>query len=290
MRFKNVRKKMLYLVLLLFIALIVVSCSVKSNNIEESQSETEAIVLDESTENAVATDETDEYDVAAERKKSLKDAGIVEEVIDISYNEEGFVPIDITYPKLSSDDAIVQSSLDIVNEDLKKFAEKFKDEMKGVELSSEEVFDKENYRFSMDNTDVYATWFGDKYFSLRVFTYTDYMGAHPLYSIAGYTFDRTNGQRLSLYDLIDDKEKFRECLYDWCEKNKEEAGLFDEYKEVIDSYVDEKPLYDEVSSDIPKLQFCMYGDDKMTVIFQTYDIAPYASGAISIDIPKELLK
>lgn len=284
-------KKQLIAIFLIFCAIIFTSCK---NEVQLKETSMENIEQNESKKNNEINEMTnqpsDSYDVNADNKKSLEDAGIKEEVVDISYSEKGFVPIDAIYPKLTSDDPLVQKSLDVVNEDTRKFAEEFKREMSGIDNSGEEIVDKENYRFSTDNTDVYVTCFNDKYLSLRVFTYTDYMGAHPSYSIAGYVFDRQTGNRLKLYDVINDKEKFRKHLYDWCDKNKEEAGLFDEYKEVIDSYVDEKPLYEDVSTEAPVLQFCMYEDDKMTVMFQTYDIAPYAAGIISIDIPKELLK
>ena len=269
-------KKCFIKVICIICMLILVSCKnetkVDNNETKTSESETSQDTFN---------------DIDLDRKKSLEDAGIKEEVVDISYKKEGYIRLEITYPKLTSDNPIIQKALDLVNGELKSGAELFRSDY--IDTKREELDEREDQRYVQDTTDVYVTNNDDKYLSLRVFTYYDYMGAHPGYFIAGYTFDAKTGDALKLYDIVKDKEGLRQVIYKWCEDNKEEYMLFDDYKNTVDSYVDERPLFEDISTEPAKLQFYI-NDGKMVVVFQTYDISPYAAGAISIDVPKELLK
>ena len=177
----------------------------------------------------------------------------------------------------------IENALNIINEELKQEAENFKQEYKEEirENKSLSAVMSDFFRYSYDSTDVYVTNIDDKYFSIRVFTYTDLMGAHPTYYISCWTFDVNTGKELPLKDMVNDKEELKSYLCEWCEKNKEEAGLFDEYKDTIDAYFDDSNEY--------KLEYYIQ-DEKMYVIFQIYDIAPYAAGAIHIVIPEGLRK
>ncbi len=276
-------RKIIVLIIAISFTLQSYACKTVKNN------ETSISAIDNVTENATenltenAEDGVDLYDVDADNAKSRKDAGIKEEKIDSSLVEDGYTYIDIKYPVLTSTkgEENIQTALDVVNDDLKKAAEKFYGDNKDTVKTDKEETGIENYHLSHDSTDVYVTRRDDKHLSIRVFTYEDYMGAHPIYYISGYNFDVNTGKKLNLYDVIKDKEEFRKYLYEWCEEHSEEDMIFEEeYKETIDNYVDEK-------SD---LQFFFYDIDKLCVIFQIYDIAPYAVGVISVEIPKELRK
>ncbi len=257
---KNILKKNLWKAILAFLILFIASCS--KMDMSDSKAQTEAI------------------DVENERLKSLHDAGIEEEKIDISYSDDGFMPLNIKYPRLTSDDATIQKALDIVNEDLKTSAERFKKENVELEVTEEEKAGRDEYGFSLDNTDVTLTNFSDKYFSLIDFSYVDYMGAHPTYFIGGYIFDRKSGKELKIFDLIKDKEELRDYLKKWVKENDEDGAFFDDFAEdSINNYVDG-------NIDLE----CYVENDEIYVIFQIYDIAPYAVGAIHVNIPKELLR
>lgn len=118
-----------------------------------------------------------------------------------------------------------------------------------------------------------------KYLSLTEFVYENTMGAHGNYVQNGHTYDVKTGNKLGLYDFIRDKEEFRKFLKDWADKHKDDMGLFDEANDTIDAYVDGKY----------ELQFYI-SSTNMIIMFQPYDVAPYAAGLIEIDIYDELLK
>lgn len=252
------------------------------NAVNESESKTndEKIQEKEETQNISA------IDIDKERKMSLDKANIIEEVVDISDVEGDIVYQDIKYGKLSLKSGVsnenIEKTLSQINEKLKSAAEEFKNEHKD-EIRENQMLDSSmrEWKYSYDSTDLFVTNIDDKYFSVRNFTYTDLMGAHPSYYIEGFNFDIETGKELKLIDMINDKKELRNYLFDWCEKNKEEGGLFDEYKETINNYLDNMDEY--------TLEYYIE-DGKMNLVFQTYDIAPYAVGAIHIEVPERIRK
>ena len=223
------------------------------------------------------------YDVNAERLKTLEDAYIHEEVVSISQVEDGRTYQEITYPILTSTkkEENIQKALDMINADLKAVAESFKEEHINDFKDGTIVEDERGeLHYSHDSTDVRVTNRDDKYLSFMIYTYDDYMGAHPVYYIAGYTFDVKTGTKIELKDLIKDKEEFRKYLKKWCKENNQEGLFFEEYYEdTINSYVDAEY----------RLEYYI-DKGELYVIFQIYDIAPYAAGAIHVPVAKELLK
>ena len=281
---KKIKKNICLCLILLIETMLIMSCKSKTDtNLDVSNSET----MSDVTQNSNLKTAISAYDVDKEKKLSLEKADIKEEVVDISDVETGYVYQEIKYAKLSIKDGVknenIENALNIINEELKQEAENFKQEYKEEirENKSLSAVMSDFFRYSYDSTDVYVTNIDDKYFSIRVFTYTDLMGAHPTYYISCWTFDVNTGKELPLKDMVNDKEELKSYLCEWCEKNKEEAGLFDEYKDTIDAYFDDSNEY--------KLEYYIQ-DEKMYVIFQIYDIAPYAAGAIHIVIPEGLRK
>lgn len=246
--------------------------SIATTTLENEATESTAI----ETTTIVATEE---FNPLAERERTLDEAGVKKEVIDISDIEDGRVYQEIKYAKLSINNDKVQKLLDIVNDDLKKNAEDFKKDNAEYVRTDANDSSLENYKYEYDSTDVVVTEMSDRYLSLRIFTYINLMGAHPSYYITGHIFDINEGKELKINDIVKDKESLRTYLYDWCEKNRESAGLFDEYKTAIDGYVDGEYELE-----------CYMEKGEMYVVFQTYDIAPYAAGAIHVKLPVEILK
>ena len=252
------------------------------NAVNESESKTN----DEKNRENEETQNISAVDIDKERKMSLDKANIIEEVVDISDVEGDIVYQDIKYGKLSLKSGVsndnIEKAFSQINEKLESAAEEFKNEHKD-EIRENQMLDSSmrEWKYSYDSTDLFVTNIDDKYFSVRNFTYTDLMGAHPSYYIEGFNFDIETGKELKLIDMINDKEELRNYLFDWCEKNKEEGGLFDEYKETINNYLDNMEEY--------TLEYYVE-DGKMNLVFQTYDIAPYAVGAIHIEVPERIRK
>ena len=273
------------LIIALSLAFVLVFGACKADTIEPKGNESIATSIIENTvaestviETTVAV-ATEEFNPLAEREKTLDAAGVKKEVIDISDVENGRVYQEIKYAKLSINNDKVQKLLDIVNDDLKKNAEDFKKDNAEYVRTDANDSSLENYKYEYDSTDVVVTEMSDRYLSLRIFTYINLMGAHPSYYITGHIFDINEGKELKINDIVKDKENLRTYLYDWCEKNRESADLFDEYKTAIDGYVDGEYELE-----------CYMEKGETYVVFQIYDIAPYAAGSIHVKLPVEILK
>ena len=104
------------------------------------------------------------------------------------------------------------------------------------------------------------------------------MGAHGMYYQNGYTYDVKTGKKLGILDFVNDKEELRAYLKKWIQDKSDEYGFFDEAPNAIDAYIDGEY----------ELQF--YINKDLTVMFQPYDIAPYAAGLIEVKLDKSLLK
>ena len=282
MKNSKLLNKIIIMSLSLALAFIFVACKAETVEIKETTKE----VIKESTSIAESTKEettivsaTEEFNPLAEREKTLDAAGVNKEVVDISDIENGRVYQAIKYAKLSVANEKTQKLLDVVNDNLKKDAESFKADNKEYVRESAKDSELPEYKYEYDSTDVVVTENNDKYLSLRIFTYINMMGAHPTYYIEGHVFDVKDGKELKINGIVKDKEALRNYLVDWCDKNRDSAGLFDEYRSTINGYVDGEY----------ELQFYKEGGETF-VVFQTYDIAPYAAGAIHVKLPAEILK
>lgn len=113
-------------------------------------------------------------------------------------------------------------------------------------------------------------------FRYRTNDYTG--GAHGNYGYFGATFDAQTGNRLSLADLVNDKEAFKQKAVEYSLENlkgrKEELGLFDDYESAV--------RQDWENSDGLSWYLDAAG---ITVVFNPYEIAPYAAGSIYVTLP-----
>ena len=166
-----------------------------------------------------------------------------------------------------------------MNEHYKNDAEEFK---KINKLDVREFFKKAE---SDDNRYYYYEVFpsvvsnDDKYLSLMMRTEVDLLGAHGSYTIEGWNFDKRTGKKLRIFDIVKSKDDLKNFLLSWCEENSENIYFFDEYKEIIESYI----------NDEYEMQFVIE-NGIVSVIFQVYDIAPYAQGAIEIILDDSIIK
>ena len=166
-----------------------------------------------------------------------------------------------------------------MNEHYKNDAEEFK---KINKLDVREFFKKTE---SDDNRYYYYEVFpsvvsnDDKYLSLMMRTEVDLLGAHGSYTIEGWNFDKRTGKKLRIFDIVKSKDDLKNFLLSWCEENSENIYFFDEYKEIIESYINNEY----------EMQFVIE-NGIVSVIFQVYDIAPYAQGAIEIILDDSIIK
>ena len=241
----------------IIISFLLVSCSHDKNNLSET-----------STNEVKNVNESDAADL---------DAEVHFDTVDISDVENGKMYQEIKYQVVVYDDASdgLKKSLSALNAENKKNAEDFrKENMQSVrEFIDETGIEDGMYSYTEDYTVITND---DKILSLIEFEYTDLMGAHGNYYISGYNFDKETGRKLLLDDFIKDKEKLRVYIKDWIKEQNDDM-FFEEADEVVDKYIDGEY----------ELQYYLKNGD-LIVIFQIYDLAPYAAGAISISIPQDL--
>ena len=199
--------------------------------------------------------------------------------VDISDVEDGKTYQTIKYAKVTyKNNSALQSSLNKLNSEMKKAAEDFKRQNRSsIREYIRENPDMHDAEYS-HTSDISFTRNDNKYLSLTEFVYENTMGAHGMYTQSGHTYDVKTGKKKELIDFIKDKEELRAFLKNWLSEHANDIGAFDNASETIDSYIDGKY----------PLQFFI--TNELTVMFQPYDIAPYAAGLIEIPVDDDLLK
>lgn len=108
-------------------------------------------------------------------------------------------------------------------------------------------------------------------------SYYEYTGGvHPSYYVDGCSFNAATGEPLALVDVTEDYAAFTEAAIKYILedlKNKEygEDSYFDGYEDMVRENFDQTPWY-----------FSAAG---ITMIYNPYDIAPYAFGMIEVTLP-----
>ena len=100
-------------------------------------------------------------------------------------------------------------------------------------------------------------------------------GVHPSYYVGGINFDAATGELLSLEDIVTDYNNFSEAavnyIINYLEDSEYADGLFPEYKEMVSDSFNDIPWY--------------FSADGIVIIYNTYEIAPYAAGTIEVPLP-----
>ena len=113
--------------------------------------------------------------------------------------------------------------------------------------------------------------------------YTDfYGGAHGNYASLGRSFDTETGKKLSIYDVISDKETFSKALEaELTKRYADDGGLIEnntpaQAVETFFEYISSEDSSDSVSWTI--------GNDRLNIYFNPYSIASYAFGEADISL------
>lgn len=144
------------------------------------------------------------------------------------------------------------------------------------EVSQDEAY---QYIYSL-NQQVIPERADSRILSLELITYEYRGGAHGGNIYSGVTFDAKTGKELNFSDVITDQEKFKSATYDYIVNAVEtyagEDGLYPEYKETIQS------SFDNLTWTLTD-----YG---MQITYPEYELAPFAAGAFTVDLPYSLIK
>lgn len=104
-------------------------------------------------------------------------------------------------------------------------------------------------------------------------------GAHPSHNCISANYDLTNGQVLTLGSIlhhIDALEDLKALSLNELDKIAKEQFLFEDYRELAQQRFAKDESYDED---------WYFTDTGLCFYFSPYEIAPYASGVITIEIP-----
>lgn len=130
-----------------------------------------------------------------------------------------------------------------------------------------------SFRASVE-TDIRMRRFDDEVFSY-VFNYSDYSGgAHGYYSFIGHNYDTQTGAEIILYEVVNDEQRLRSIVL---EKLKERYGdyLEPDLDSILANYAMEGGEY---------IFNWVMQPDGIAIMFNPYEIAPYASGAQHVEI------
>ncbi|MCT4618320.1 MAG: DUF3298 and DUF4163 domain-containing protein [Marinisporobacter sp.] len=191
-----------------------------------------------------------------------------------------YLETDVKFPIISGmKDEIIQSK---INQMFEKEALDFKDE---IEMWAKEgVEDAKKYDYEMRPYSVYVDFEEKKNEGELLSIYTTYYeytgGAHGMYNDIAYNIDLKTGKILELKDLFKEdydyekviNEKIKEQI-DRINKASEENGSEDNY------------MYYEGFEGIRKEHSFYLKDNKLGIYFGLYEIAPYAAGIPTFEIP-----
>ncbi len=122
----------------------------------------------------------------------------------------------------------------------------------------------------------------DRVFSFINENYGFSGGVHGSSSVSGYNYDSQTGKLLTLSDVISNREGLYEEIVARLTEEYQEEALFPEYKETVRQEVYEEPS--GLANYNYSLNFTLTTQG-MTVYFSPYEIGPWASGTMKVEIP-----
>lgn len=153
-----------------------------------------------------------------------------------------------------------------LKEQMEKFKEEDKEHCKEFPYSCEYSY----------NTRYEVKFNQDDKLSILLYDATYTGGAHGLEGVVSYNFDVQTGDRYTLKDIISDESKFA-SLTEYAKKYmKENKELFFDEEIIGDFKVNEQTQF-------------YFTESGIDLIFQQYEVAPYAAGHPTISIPKSEL-
>ncbi len=159
---------------------------------------------------------------------------------------------------------------------------------------------KEEYSYNAEESTVLKKRADDKVVSYLRESYSQLGGAHPSTFFAGKNYDTKTGSELTLQDVVANYDDVYQYVLDELAKNEKqpenENCYFDGYEDTVkemfygnsdsesavtDANSEETGLYPMPASSV---QWYL-GDDGLNILFNDYDIAPYAYGPSLVTIP-----
>ncbi|MDO4293799.1 MAG: DUF3298 and DUF4163 domain-containing protein [Eubacteriales bacterium] len=129
----------------------------------------------------------------------------------------------------------------------------------------------------------------DRIFSYLRSSYSYTGGAHPNTYLSGYTFDTASGNQLRLTDIAADYDGLYEYVCSMLETyaRNPDYPFFDGYEDTVREVFYGASASDDAENtnpDAATVQWFM-DDTGVTILFNAYDLGPYAMGAVAVPVP-----
>lgn len=265
-----------HIIIFLMITVLCTSC-VKTSDMNKPEDNTVESVIEESNTNT-----TEVVPNLSNDEKISIEYNVLTDDEEISGSDKKVLYQDVRYPEIKLSEEFkngeigskLSKSIDLLN---KKFNNEAIDFLNENQEDVRQVFkergdDGGNYQYL---NELYIERFDDKILSITSNCYEDRMGAHGSTVITGYNFDLETGKEIKFDKLIKDKQKLKELLVDYLNENHKDE-LMEYYEDTIDAYINGES---EISYTVTV--------EGINIVFQQYDIAPYAVGIITVPINYE---
>lgn len=163
-------------------------------------------------------------------------------------------------------------------------------ESNGSDDTSGESTEDNSMRYSLEST-VIVKRADDKILSYVRQNYSYTGGAHPSTMYTGNNYDPETGKILKLQDVVTDYDGLYQAVLDALVKvneSQDDSVFFDEYKDTVKSMFYGADSDGATSSEdygLTDMLNWVLTDDGLYIIFNQYDIAPYAVGQFIAEIP-----
>lgn len=270
-------------------SVVLSSCGQAANTNKEVNNSKEVQEIVTETETVSET----ESETAADEWKDGAFFGVQIEETSDSYTADDGTEIFVdsySYPELTGGNA---GTAEKINADIRAMKEGRKarvDEVAGYAKEDYQYRVEENAGADMETMpfesycmdDVSSIGRNDeKIFSFILYSYEYSGGAHGYGACTGYNYDASTGERLSLTDLSEDGDAWKENILNYvgeqCKTEEYQTRLFEEYEDYLTDAVFAENNW-------------FFTEDGLTVTCSPYAIGPYASGSIDFEIPYETLQ
>lgn len=181
----------------------------------------------------------------------------------------------------------LKAALEDANAEAKKLTEEgFKENLEMAKQHQEEM---PEMAYSIENS-VQMKRADDTVFSYTRTDYSFFGGAHPNTYITGYQFDSQTGEALTLQDVAADYDGVYEYVTDTLNRYSDEDGFtfFDGYEDTVKTMfygAEEDSKASETENALLSSVNWFMTESGIVVFFNQYDLAPYAMGQITVEIP-----
>lgn len=171
--------------------------------------------------------------------------------------------IHVKYPQIEG--MISEAAQNKINDVLKKLADDFVAGMTGIGERSKSY---PNYNRFMADMGYTVKWQSDDVVSIVCVTGTYTGGAHGAQTEIGYTFDLRSGEQISLREKVGNEkiQVYNEMIAQQIRARN--LHIFEPFKGISD-----------------RTTYYLLDENRLMVVFQQYEIAPYSSGILRFELP-----